>query len=510
MLQTVTANRICFRTVYTYPITFEHVVFPPSGQLKLPTLPPEPTYDENLGEEKYKTTKRFIDARGPESIHTELIHKQFGLVAINGGFIKAEDFAWIQQEVNEKLLEKQFAIWRVDAPWLPRVKRPPSTKLGGGKGSISHYETPVRSGRIILELGGYITEQEARSILMHLYLHLPFPVEFVSQELFEKRRELETKVRENNRNKFDWETIIKYNMQNCKSWLTPYDTFYGPSVMQIFGEEELLSVQFKYLVFFIAGCPLVAFLLCLLLSIILHYEQAVWTHCEVTNWLPSLSAAVSSFAPERYIWRLFIGFHGTPRLVLAFAFKNFLITSSLWPSPFRSWYRWASQFSCALNLCEILSLVLLSSISSTEDHFLHALSFCGFALFAHFYMFISIWLFDFSGRRRSSKLGELSFQYKVLCCVGSVLSLVFALYFYYRHNRYCESGVYTLFALSEYSLILFNILFHSTLYYDFHSRTLTLNTAALTSAGGYDLLPMYSENKTWRKSDTELRLEKGN
>uniref|UniRef100_A0A914HW41 Uncharacterized protein n=1 Tax=Globodera rostochiensis TaxID=31243 RepID=A0A914HW41_GLORO len=74
--QTVTANRICFRTVYTYPITFEHVVFPPSGQLKLPTLPPEPTYDENLEEEKYKTTKRFIDARGPESIHTELIHKQ--------------------------------------------------------------------------------------------------------------------------------------------------------------------------------------------------------------------------------------------------------------------------------------------------------------------------------------------------------------------------------------------------------------------------------------------------
>uniref|UniRef100_A0A914HWV8 Post-GPI attachment to proteins factor 2 n=1 Tax=Globodera rostochiensis TaxID=31243 RepID=A0A914HWV8_GLORO len=349
-----------------------------------------------------------------------------------------------------------------------------------------------RSGRIILELGGYITEQEARSILMHLYLHLPFPVEFVSQELFEKRRELETKVRESNRNKFDWETIIKYNMQNCKSWLTPYDTFYGPSVMQIFGEEELLSVQFKYLVFFIAGCPLGAFLLCLFLSIILHYEQAVWTHCEVTNWLPSLSSAVSSFAPERYIWRLFIGFHGTPRLVLAFAFKNFLITSSLWPSPFRPWYRWASQFSCALNLCEILSLVLLSSISSTEDHFLHALSFCGFALFAHFYMFISIWLFDFSGRRRSSKLGELSFQYKVLCCVGSVLSLVFALYFYYRHNRYCESGVYTLFALSEYSLILFNILFHSTLYYDFHSRTLTLNTAALTSAGGYDLLPMYT------------------
>lgn len=45
--------------------------------------------------------------------------------------------------------------------------------------------------------------------------------------------------------------------------------------------------------------------------------------------LPSISAAVSTYAPEMYIWRIFIGIHGGPRLVLAFANKfvlNFLFT----------------------------------------------------------------------------------------------------------------------------------------------------------------------------------------
>lgn len=47
----------------------------------------------------------------------------------------------------------------------------------------------------------------------------------------------------------------------------------GLPLMQIFGEEELLSIPFKYLVFTVAGCPLSAFVICLLLSVLLHYDQ---------------------------------------------------------------------------------------------------------------------------------------------------------------------------------------------------------------------------------------------
>jgi len=41
----------------------------------------------------------------------------------------------------------------------------------------------------------------------------PFPIEFVSDELLQRRRDVEVKIKEQNENKFDWETMIKYNMQ---------------------------------------------------------------------------------------------------------------------------------------------------------------------------------------------------------------------------------------------------------------------------------------------------------
>jgi len=41
----------------------------------------------------------------------------------------------------------------------------------------------------------------------------PFPIEFVSDELLQRRRDVEVKIKEQNENKFDWDTMIKYNMQ---------------------------------------------------------------------------------------------------------------------------------------------------------------------------------------------------------------------------------------------------------------------------------------------------------
>jgi len=219
-------RRILFNTKRSFehfPVTYENVVFPPDGQYKLPKMPEEPVYDTTRGEAKYKTTSRLFEGRGYEPIQTELIHKQFGLMAISGGFITAKNFDFIQTHINNDLQAKQFAIWRVDAPWLPRTRKPKGTKMGGGKGSISRYVTPVRANRIILEVGGHITEPEARSYLMSLPLSLPFPVEFVSQKLFDLRRELEERIKEQNENKFDWDTVIKYNMQSCRSFISQYD-----------------------------------------------------------------------------------------------------------------------------------------------------------------------------------------------------------------------------------------------------------------------------------------------
>lgn len=87
------------------------------------------------------------------------------------------------------------------------------------------------------------------------------------------------------------------------------------------GEEELLLVPFRWFVYVIASLPLCALFLCISLAITLHLEEATRTHCGVVNYLPSISAAVASFSPERYIWRFFIALHSAPRIIAALAFR---------------------------------------------------------------------------------------------------------------------------------------------------------------------------------------------
>lgn len=45
-------------------------------------------------------------------------------------------------------------------------------------------------------------------------------------------------------------------------------------------------------------------------------------------------------------------------------------------------------------------------------------------------------------------------------------AIVFALYLYDRHNRYCEPGIYSMFSFLEYIVIIANIIYHLQAYYD--------------------------------------------
>lgn len=54
--------------------------------------------------------------------------------------------------------------------------------------------------------------------------------------------------------------------------------------------------------------------------------------------------------------------------------------------------------------------------------------------------------------------------------------------------------MYTLFALAEYSIVLANIFFHSTLYFDFSGRCVAVTSAL--SFNGYALLPSHLEKDT--------------
>lgn len=47
---------------------------------------------------------------------------------------------------------RMFAIWRIDAPWQPITKKGQGQRMGGGKGAIDHYVTPIKAGKSYMEL----------------------------------------------------------------------------------------------------------------------------------------------------------------------------------------------------------------------------------------------------------------------------------------------------------------------------------------------------------------------
>lgn len=138
---------------------------------------------------------------------------------------------------------RMFAVWRVDAPWQPVTKRGQGMRLGGGKGSIDHYVTPVKAGvktrtvnvflslnyifsvlgRVILEVGGKCEFQEVEALLTDVANKLPFKAMAVSQKMLTDMQMKEKWQEENNQNPYTMKYLIQNNMNGCHQWLSPFD-----------------------------------------------------------------------------------------------------------------------------------------------------------------------------------------------------------------------------------------------------------------------------------------------
>nr|CAD7260299.1 unnamed protein product [Timema shepardi] len=75
--------------------------------------------------------------------------------ATGGGRMRYGHFEMVRLGIGRKLdVNRMFALWRIDAPWQPVTKKGQGQRMGGGKGAIDHYVTPIKAGRVIVEIGG--------------------------------------------------------------------------------------------------------------------------------------------------------------------------------------------------------------------------------------------------------------------------------------------------------------------------------------------------------------------
>jgi len=205
---------------WVVPNMFKDVEFPEKPKLRM--VEKVPTYPTNI--RPPKMTKKLIFMRGPELIHNKFLHKQYGIVAQGPGRLRYGHFEMMRLTVGRMMdISRMFAIWRVDPPWQAVTKKGQGKRMGGGKGSIDHYVTPIKHGRVIIEMGGTVDFAEIKPIFKQVMDRLPFPSIGVTHEELEKL-EIDKKLKEeSNMNPYTYKYIVKNSMHGVESWISPYD-----------------------------------------------------------------------------------------------------------------------------------------------------------------------------------------------------------------------------------------------------------------------------------------------
>jgi len=205
---------------YPIPQSYKDVELPDKTKLrfvdKVPQFP--------VGVRPPKMQKHLDWMRGPELVHNKFIHKQYGIVATCPGRMRWAHFEMARLLIGRKMDPKRmFAVWRIDAPWQAVTRKGQGKRMGGGKGPIDHYVTPIKTGRVIIELGGYCQFDEVKPIFKNLSCRLPFDTMICDNEMLEETYRKEKELEGLNQNPYTFKWIVQNNMGGVQHWMSPYD-----------------------------------------------------------------------------------------------------------------------------------------------------------------------------------------------------------------------------------------------------------------------------------------------
>jgi len=215
------------------PETFKNVNQPPDRH-RLPILSKTPGMWMGGQQKPPRQTKELWRMMGEERVNNDLLLDQFAIVAMTGGMMQTKHFEVIRLGIGKYVKpNKSFAMYRVDPPYKPITDHGFGKRMGGGKGTIDGYGTPVRAGKIIVEVGGKLVWEEARHWLGTMAGKLPFEAMAVNAEMLKKFREEEERLLQTNKNPISFEWLVRNNMQNCQMKLSEYDRrWFGKFVYQ--------------------------------------------------------------------------------------------------------------------------------------------------------------------------------------------------------------------------------------------------------------------------------------
>ncbi len=105
----------------------------------------------------------------------------YALVAVVSSWVSARQIESMRITASKRIKKVGTLFIRV-FPDKPISKKPAETRMGKGKGNPEFWVAVVKRGRVVLEVGGGVTLQEAKDILKAAAYKLPMKTRFVTKE----------------------------------------------------------------------------------------------------------------------------------------------------------------------------------------------------------------------------------------------------------------------------------------------------------------------------------------
>ena len=117
--------------------------------------------------------------RGVATSGSELSFGEFGLKALENGFIKSNQIEAARVVIARKL-RGAGKLWINIFPHKSITKKPAETRMGKGKGDLEHWVAVAKRGRVLFEMGG-IPEDFAKNVLRLVAFKLPVRTKFITR-----------------------------------------------------------------------------------------------------------------------------------------------------------------------------------------------------------------------------------------------------------------------------------------------------------------------------------------
>ncbi len=112
---------------------------------------------------------------------SQLSFGEFGLKALECGWITNKQIEAARVAIMRKV-KRGGKLWINIFPDKPITKKPPETRMGGGKGNPEFWVAVVRPGRVLFEMEG-VPEELAREAFTNASHKLPIKSKFVSRHV---------------------------------------------------------------------------------------------------------------------------------------------------------------------------------------------------------------------------------------------------------------------------------------------------------------------------------------